>query len=305
MELIVVVLVAVAFAVAWAIMWRRSASHQREHTALKQSLGVVDVDRRVLELVAGGASVQAVLDSLTNSIERLATDCHCTILLLDEDGRRLRKGAGQSLPSSYMDIIDGLEIGPEVGACGTAAYTNQTVVVEDVATDFRFATAKELVMGYGLRSCWSVPIRDSKRNVLGTFAMYHRKPAKPRDFDLGLVEAAAHLAGNAIERLRTEHRLAIVAERLDLAERASAFGIWELEIQSSAISVSAGLGRLLGWTTIPPHIHVDDLTQMVYLDDRQQFKAALELAFRPAASRGIARCARGRRANLGPRAGAS
>src|SRR5579859_1007884 len=91
-ELIVATLVAVAFAVAWAIMWHRSASHQREHAQLKQSLGVVDVDRRVLELVAGGASVQAVLDSLTSSIEGLATDTLCTLLLLDEDGQRLRKG---------------------------------------------------------------------------------------------------------------------------------------------------------------------------------------------------------------------
>src|SRR5579859_1505575 len=200
-----ITLLAFAFGLAWLAAWRRAAHHQREHAALKQSLGVVDVDRRVLELVAGGASVQAVLDSLTNSIEKLAINCHCTILLLDEDGRRLRKGAGPSLPASYMDAVDGLEIGPDVGACGTAAFTNETVVVEDVDTYPKFALAKGLVMGYGLRSCWSVPIRDSKRNVLGTFAMYHRQPARPRDFELQLVEAAAHLAGNVIERLRTEH----------------------------------------------------------------------------------------------------
>ena len=246
---------------------------------LKQSLGVVDVDRRVLELVAGGASVQAVLDSLTNSIEKLATACHCTILLLDEDGRRLRKGAGPSLPASYMDIIDGLEIGPEVGACGTAAFLNETIIVEDVATDPKFAVAKDLVMSYGLRSCWSVPIRDSKRKVLGTFAMYHRTPATPRDFELRLVEAAAHLAGNAIERLRTEHRLASIAERLDLAEQAAAFGIWELDINSSAISISLGLANQLAWASIPPHLQVTDLVQMVHADDRPRFEAALERAF--------------------------
>ncbi|MBV9134810.1 MAG: GAF domain-containing protein, partial [Chloroflexi bacterium] len=185
--------IAVACAVGWLVTYRTAAQHARQHAELKQSLGVVDVDRRVLELVAGGASVQTVLDTLTHSIEKLATDVHCTILLLDEDGKHLRKGAGPSLPSSYLDLIDGLEIGPEVGACGTAAYTNQTVVVEDVATDYRFANGgRDLVMGYGLRSCWSVPIRDSKRNVLGTFATYHRTPARPRDFDLQLVEAAAH-----------------------------------------------------------------------------------------------------------------
>ncbi|MBV8718547.1 MAG: GAF domain-containing protein, partial [Chloroflexi bacterium] len=243
--------IAVACAVGWLVTYRTAAQHARQHAELKQSLGVVDVDRRVLELVAGGASVQTVLDTLTHSIEKLATDVHCTILLLDEDGKHLRKGAGPSLPPSYMDAVDGLEIGPEVGACGTAAFTNQTVVVEDVATDPKFAAAKDLLLGYDLRACWSVPIRDSKRAVLGTFAMYHRKPASPRNFEIGLVEAAAHLAGNAIERLRTEQRLASVAERLDIAERTAAFGIWELDLQSHAVAVSAGLARVLGWTAIP------------------------------------------------------
>src|SRR5438045_7198655 len=109
--LVVIAFGAVVLGVGWVLTWRSAAQHAREHAQLKQSLGVVDVDRRVLELVAGGASVQTVLDTLTRSIEKLATDVHCTILLLDEDGNHLRKGAGPSIPSSYLDAVDGLEIG--------------------------------------------------------------------------------------------------------------------------------------------------------------------------------------------------
>jgi len=152
-------------------------------------------------------------------------------------------------------------------------------VVEDVATDPKFAAAKDLLLGYDLRACWSVPIRDSKRAVLGTFAMYHRKPASPRNFEIGLVEAAAHLAGNAIERLRTEQRLASVAERLDIAERTAAFGIWELDLQSHAVAVSAGLARVLGWTAIPAHVDIGQLTHVVHPDDRARFDAAMTQAF--------------------------
>ena len=114
-----------------------------------------------------------------------------------------------------------------MGSCGSAAYRNQTVVVEDIATDYRWAAARQLPLGFGLKACWSVPIRDSAGAAVGTFAMYHRNPATPRQGDLRLVEAAALLAGNAIERLRAEQRLRDTAERLDLAERAASFGIWE------------------------------------------------------------------------------
>jgi hypothetical protein len=43
----------------------------------------------VHEGLANGASVKQVLGALTKAIERRATDCYCTVLLLDEEGRRL------------------------------------------------------------------------------------------------------------------------------------------------------------------------------------------------------------------------
>src|SRR5579875_2638958 len=74
-------------------------------------------ERRVVEMMGRGASMQEGLDSLTHAIEKMAPNCLCTILLLDEDRRRLIKGSGGSLPPAYMDAANGLEIGPEVGAC--------------------------------------------------------------------------------------------------------------------------------------------------------------------------------------------
>jgi GAF domain-containing protein len=137
-------------------------------------------------------------------LERLAPNRLCTILLLDEAGRHLQSISGPSMRPEYMASLDGLEIGPEVGACGSAAFRNQTVIVEDIATDSRFAGVKDHVTAFGLRSCYSVPIRDSKHNVLGVLAMYHARPGTPRPQERRLVEAGARLAGNAIERLRAE-----------------------------------------------------------------------------------------------------
>jgi diguanylate cyclase (GGDEF)-like protein len=256
--------------------WRRLVYGQREHDELIRSLQVVDEDRRVQELVAGGASIVDVLETLTRSIERIATDCHCTILLLDYDHRHLIKGAGPSLPAAYMDALSGLEIGPDVGACGSAAYRNETVIVEDVATDYRFGPRdRDFVLSYGLRAAWSVPIRDSGGAVLGTFAMYHRWPAKPHDSELRLVEAAAHIAGSAVERLRDRQRLTDIAGRLALAEQAAAFGIWEIDIPGRVVSLSAGLASLLAWSSAPDRIAIDALSGMLHDDDRERFAAAV------------------------------
>jgi PAS domain S-box-containing protein len=272
--------VSLAMCAACAILWRRSlrrlAQSERERQTLAKASRVVEEEKRVLELVAKGASLREVLDALTQAIERMATDCFCTVLLLDEDRKRLLQGSGGSLPPAYMQAINGLEIGPEVGACGTAAFRNETTIVENIATDDRFAAARDFVMSFGLQACWSVPIHDSKKTVIGTFAMYHTYPARPQDWELRLVEAGAHLAGNAIERLRAEEMLRENAERISLAERSAAFGIWDLDIKSGALTISEGLAAIVGLSGGPLRLTGEEWGGLVHPDYLPTLHAAIE-----------------------------
>jgi two-component system, sensor histidine kinase len=233
----------------------------------------IEEEQRVVELMGRGASFQEVLDTLTHSIEKMAHDCFCTILLLDEERRHLMKGSGGSLPGAYMEAVNGLAIGPDVGACGSAAFRNQTIVIEDIATDHRFeGGARDFIMSFGLRACWSVPIRDSNHQVLGTFAMYHRHPAKPTGNQLMLVEVGAHLAGNALERLRATTRLKEYAQRIDLSERAAHFGLWE--VVGDRIKFSNGFAALIGQSDGTRELSLERWNAMIPEDDRARMAAA-------------------------------
>src|SRR5215475_57422 len=108
----------------------------------------------------------------------------------------------------------------------SAAYRNETIIVEDIGTDFRFASARDFVISHGLHSCWSQPVRDSRGTVLGTFATYRRQPSRPRPEELRMARVAAQLAGNAIERIRAEKQLTDAIKRLNLAEAVARFGTW-------------------------------------------------------------------------------
>src|SRR5580658_2276375 len=204
---ITVACLAMAACLVAYIQTRRLQESHAEQERLERSSRVIEEERHVLELIAKGYSLREVLNALTAAIERMAPGCNCTVLLLDDERKQLWEGSGGSLPAAYMQAVNGLEIGPDVGACGSAAFRNETTIIEDIANDHRFGPAKDFVMSFGLRACCSVPIRDSKQKVLGTFAMYHKHPATPHDRDLRVVEAGAHLAGNAIERLRAEEKL--------------------------------------------------------------------------------------------------
>jgi diguanylate cyclase (GGDEF)-like protein len=212
-----------------------------------------------------------VLDTLTRAIERLSPESHCTIMLLDAEHRRyLSVASGPSLPSAYLNALNRLEIGPEVGACGSAAFRNETIVVDDIANDYRFASAGDFILSYGLRSVWSQPISDSRNTVLGTFAIYRNKITVPRAEELRMTRVAAQLAGNAIERVRAEAHLRETLERLNLAETVARFGIWEGNFLKATMSCSAGLAVMMERPPEPFELTVEEFNAMVHPEDRQR-----------------------------------
>lgn len=163
-------------------------------------LRLLAAQNKVLALIASGSPLDEVLAALVAAVENGCAGTIASVLVLDAERRELRHGAAPGLPEAFNRAVDGLAIGPAVGACGTAAYRGERVVVHDIATDPLFAEGGELALQHGLRACWSQPIFSSQHRVLGTFAMYYREPREPDHAALEFIEAAAHLAGIAIER---------------------------------------------------------------------------------------------------------
>jgi len=159
---------------------------------------------RVLELIAKGAPLASALEGLVAIVESRVPDLRASVLLLDDDGKRLLHGAAPGLPEEYNDAIHGTEIGPSVGSCGTAAFLGDRVVVADIEHDPLWDDFRELAGRFGLRACWSTPIRSPDGRVLGTFAVYYDRVQAPRPYDVELVDLVARTAAIAIERTRLE-----------------------------------------------------------------------------------------------------
>jgi diguanylate cyclase (GGDEF)-like protein len=266
-----------AAGIGWLKTARLLGVTTREREDLAKSALVIEVERQMLELVAKGASLSEVLDTLTRAIEQLSPESHCTIMLLDEEHRRyLSVASGPSLPPAYLQAIERLEIGPEVGACGSAAFRNETIVIDNIATDYRFAAARDFVLSHGLRSCWSQPIRDSRNTVLGTFAIYRRRVASPRPEELRMTRVAAQLAGNAIERIRAEMHLRETIERLNLAETVARFGIWECNFQKDIMTLSAGLAVMMERPVSQFQLTRAEFYAMVHPEDRERLRDTID-----------------------------
>ena len=159
------------------------------------------LQRSALEMALDGTPMSAVLEVVAKMVEKQAgSELFASILLLDKDGQHLLHGAAPSLPIGYNELIHGIEIGSEVGSCGSAAYLNRAIIVEDIDTDPRWAKYKHVAQKFGLRSCWSTPIYSSSRQLLGTFALYSKRPRKPTSRELEMVDIAARTTALILER---------------------------------------------------------------------------------------------------------
>ncbi|MEG4532458.1 PAS domain S-box protein [Microcoleus sp. D2_18a_D3] len=258
----------------------------RDITERKQAENWLTGQKQILEMIAKGAPLGDTLNTLVEIIEQQSRDVIGSILLLAPDGKHLLHGAAPSLPDSYNAAIHGIAIGPDVGSCGTAAFTRQQVIVTDIASDPLWKNFRDLALSFGLRACLSTPIFSSQGQVLGTFGMYYSQPRSPQTFELQLIEAIINLAGIAIERNQAEEslkqlnqelenrvkdrtaQLMQTEERWQLALKGNNDGIWDWNLQTGKLFVSDRFKEITGYEdsdisdynkTWNTSLHPDDL----------------------------------------------
>ena len=166
---------------------------------------------QILEMIAKGAPLPAVLDRLVRLVESHLGGVFGSILLLDEDRIHLRCGAAPSLAETYVKAIDAIPIGPNAGSCGAAAYRREPVIVTDIARDPLWSDFRDLVAPHGYRSCWSTPILSNRGDLLGVLALYSMSARTPAEFETRLINVATHIAGIAIKHKLAEDHIQFMA----------------------------------------------------------------------------------------------
>lgn len=166
------------------------------------------LQHRVLEAMVRESPLAEVLELICHEVERISPEITASILGVSEQGL-LQPLVGPSLPADYSRQLDGVPIGPASGSCGTAAWRNATVRVDDIATDPLWAEHRHLILPLGFVACWSTPIRNSQGRVVGSFAFYFNSPRvqAAETFHQLMVDACVHLCALALEREHTRQRI--------------------------------------------------------------------------------------------------
>src|SRR6266849_4434160 len=184
----------------------------------KRAEALLAAEKRTLEMIASGASLAAILESLCETIDGQTRNIKSAVMLMDAGCMHLRHAAGPRVPTGWIDAITPLKIGPTVGSCGSAAFLEQRVIVSDIANDPLWVDYRDAALSYGLRAAWSQPLLSKNQHVLGTFGMYYTEPRTPSETDLRLIEGAGHIAVIAIEGERSQEALRSAFEEIRNSE---------------------------------------------------------------------------------------
>jgi len=162
----------------------------------------------MLSAMTGNLSLSETMYALCSEVQRIAPEIVVATLRLDSDGV-IRTLAAPSLPSTYDEALDGIQVAADIGTCGPAMMFGRPVLTRDIHEDPNWRLLTQLVDPLGLRACWSHPIKDRNGRVLGSLAFYYRQPiaAEPTVFHKRLAEACVRLCTLAFEHEETHDSL--------------------------------------------------------------------------------------------------
>ena len=193
--------------VLYSIIHDVSERMRAEHIAKKTS--------QTLEMIASGKTEENIYEEICQAQESMYPRMRASILRLQ--GNQLFHCSAPSLPAEYCEAINGVEIGPCVGSCGTAAFLGKEVIVEDIENDPLWADYKHVALPHNLRACWSEPIVGSDGAILGTFAMYFDQITKPEEAELVEIKNASKLLAVVMEKEQREALLLRLSQAVEQA----------------------------------------------------------------------------------------
>jgi len=225
-------------------------------TARRRAEQVEAGQHAILEGIAAQRPLAESLERIARLHEQLNPGALCSVLLVDADGEHVLHGAGPSLPEAFNRAVDGLEIGPAHGSCGTAVWRRERVVVADIATHPYWENYKALALVHGLKACWSTPVFGNSGKVVGTFAVYYREVREPNREELESIDKMLSITAIAIDSAHLIERLRERDHFFDLS--IEIFCIFDPKSER-IVQVNPTFIRITGFTA-------DELTSRHYLD---------------------------------------
>lgn len=206
---------------------------------------ILALEKEIYELNANPKiTFNSVIKTLLNNIEALLTDSFCIISLSDEDKSSAYLASSSVNPMFLKELSDcnGLR-----GACNTALFTGEKVLVHDLENDSVRTQHSDLALSHGFKSCWAIPVNRGSERTIANFAVYYTHFKNPTAAEIALVERVANLIGVLVENHNAFEETERAKERYDIVAKATSDTIWDWNIQEDNFVWNKGIQGIFGY----------------------------------------------------------
>jgi PAS domain-containing protein len=251
---------------------------KRTEEGLRQSEGRLarEVDaltklHKVAVLSTNGADLTAILGEIVEVAISVSGADFGSIQLLDPATSDLRIMGQRGFPQWWLDFWNSTSKGK--GACGTALERGERVIVEDVEQSPIFAgtPALEIQLRAGVRAVQSTPIVSRSGKPLGMFSTHYKRPQRPDERALQLLDLLARQAADILERAQMERSLRESEERFRQLVAATSVVVYRMGPDWSEMRMLRGRDFVPD-TEEPSHTW---LQKYIYPDDQARVMGAI------------------------------
>ncbi|CAM3732415.1 Bacteriophytochrome [Flavobacterium saliperosum S13] len=214
--------------------------------------------------------LRSILTTYIQKLEDFFPDIKASVMRIKDD--TLQNLASPSLPSEYIQNIEGAMIGDNVGSCGTSAYLKEQIVVTDVFNDVRWDKFKSIAKKYGIKACWSYPILNANGAVIATFANYPSTNRMPNALEEHVIERSRRLISIFIEKFEYLKNIQKSNERYELINKASRDAIYEWDILSDIFYWNESFYTVFGYSKDTGVFRIADWANLMHPSDDQKLK---------------------------------
>ena len=217
--------------------------------------------RALLEAITADSPVEEIGAQICKLLVALAGAGAAQILTLDQEQKELIALADFGMSSGLRSQMQRISLDGEPACpCSAAAILREAVLIENIGVEPRWSDRVKPLQKEGFMACWSYPILDSNREVLGTCTLYEHQVGIPTWQAQDIIHEILQLAGVALERHLSHLKLQESNTRLEAYTE-----ILEQSVEERTTEVKATLQQLVQTN--------QDLEDQINTTREAQFKA--------------------------------
>lgn len=153
------------------------------------------------------SQLEDILQLITEHIEKnYIRQIYCAIHILQQNGE-LQVIASPTLPLRLIAPIVGMEVTPSTGFSEKAVYIKDLTYISELGSEIETMKIQQLAEDYNIQYCWSKPIFNKEKSIMGTFTIYLEKNSYLKQSDIDFLNKLSPIIALTIKYFKQKDQL--------------------------------------------------------------------------------------------------